>query len=196
MPPLDGVPASFCIQYPMEMMFALVNGAPSEVRMASDQAFSFSPVGVSYSAVGCGVSPPASTDEDCAVEGAVVVGACVGVALACVGFGDPLWLGAGILAVAKPSGLALAWSSELPATDGTAASVAASRGLAELAVSGVGTAPTATAMPRPPGPRRYQRRLPARRGAVPGGGATREGGSTYPGHRASAPSQTPHRPAE
>src|ERR1700722_17190962 len=149
MAPLDGVPASFCIQYPMEMMFALVSGAPSEVRMASDQAFSFSPVGVSYSAVGCGVSPPASTDEDCAVEGAVGVGACVGVALECVGFGDALWLGAGILAVAKPSGLALAWSSELPATDGTAARVAASSGLAELAVSGVGPAPTATAMPRP-----------------------------------------------
>ncbi len=68
-----------------------------------------------------------------------VLGACVGVAvLRGVGFGDALWVGAGIFAVAKPSGLALAWSSELPTADGAAARVAASSGLAELAVSGVG----------------------------------------------------------
>jgi hypothetical protein len=66
-----------------------------------------------------------------------------------VDFGDALWLGAGILAVAKPSGLALAWSSELVTDAGTAARVAASSGFAELAVSGDGTAPTATATPRP-----------------------------------------------
>jgi len=35
------------------MMFALVSGAPSAVRMASDQAFWFSPFGVSFCAVGC-----------------------------------------------------------------------------------------------------------------------------------------------
>src|ERR1700722_14185350 len=98
-------------------MFALVNGAPRALRIASDQAFSFSPVGVWFSAVACGVSPPESTDWLDVVEGAVV-GACVGVAVLCVGFGDALWLGAGIFAVAKPSGVALAWSSGLPATGG------------------------------------------------------------------------------
>jgi hypothetical protein len=66
-----------------------------------------------------------------------------------VGFADALCVaGAGIFAVAKPSGLALAWRSELPTADGTAI-VAASRGLAELAVSGVGTTPKATATPSP-----------------------------------------------
>src|ERR1700730_118240 len=146
--PLGGLPASFCIQYPIDTMFALVNGAPSALRIASDQAFSFSPVGVWFSAVACRVSPPESTDWLDVVEGAVV-GVCVGVAVLCVGFCDALWLGDGIFAVAKPSGLALAWSSELPTAEGTAARVAASRGLAELAVSGVGTTPTATATPRP-----------------------------------------------
>src|ERR1700730_8364169 len=130
-------------------MFALVNWAPSALRMASDQAFWFSPVGVWFSAVACGVSPPESTDWLDVAEGAVV-GVCAGVAVLWgVGFADALWLGAGIFAVAKPSGLALAWSSELPAADGAAARVAASRGFAELAVSGVGTTPTATATPRP-----------------------------------------------
>jgi hypothetical protein len=38
-------------------MFALVSGSPSAVRMASDQASSLLPVGVWFSAVGCGVSP-------------------------------------------------------------------------------------------------------------------------------------------
>jgi len=168
-------------------MFALVNGAPRALRIASDQAFSFSPVGVSFSAVACTVSPPESTDWLDAV-----VGACVGVAvLRGVGFGDALWLGAGIFAVAKPSGLALAWSSELPTAEGTAARVAASRGLAELAVSGVGTTPTATATRGPPAPRRRRHLQPGRRGAASAGDARRAGDSTYPGHRASAPSQTP-----
>src|SRR5580704_3897018 len=129
----------------MEMMFSLVSGAPRALRMASDQAFWFSPVGVWYSAVACGVSP-LDWLVDAAVDGAVVAGARVGVAvLDGVGFADALCVaGAGIFAVAKPSGLALAWRSELPAADGTAI-VAASRGFAELAVSGVGTTPKATA---------------------------------------------------
>src|ERR1700730_15425050 len=104
--PLGGLPASFCIQYPIDTMFALVNGAPRALRIASDQAFSFSPVGVWFSAVACRVSPPESTAWPGVVEGPVV-GACVAVLLG-VGFGDALWLGAGIFAVAKPSGLALA----------------------------------------------------------------------------------------
>jgi hypothetical protein len=147
MPPLAGVPASFCIQKPIDTMFALVSGAPSAFRMASDHAFWFSPLGVSYSAVACGVSPPESTDE---VEGDVAGAVAVGVGVAVLdGSGFGLWLGAGILAVLKPSGLALAWSSEFLTDEGTAARVAASSGLAVLEVSDVGTAPTATATPRP-----------------------------------------------
>jgi hypothetical protein len=121
--------------------------------MACDQASWFWPVGVWYSAVAVGVSPELDWD------GGWLDGAMVGASVGCVtvfdgvGFGDGLWLGslaAGIFAVAKPSGLALACSSELlTADDGTAASVAASSGAAELEVSGDGTAPTATATPRP-----------------------------------------------
>src|SRR5487761_482335 len=138
-------------------MFALVSGAPSAFRMASDHAFWFSPLGVSYSAVACGVSPPESTDEG---EGDVVVGAVVaGVGVAVLGFGDALWVGAGIFAVLKPSGLALAWSSELR-TDGTAARVAASSGL--------------------PGPR-HPPHPPPGRGGTSADDAMDGADSTYPG---------------
>jgi hypothetical protein len=75
------------------------------------------------------------------VGGGVVAG-CVGVAVL-EGLGLCV---AGILAVAKPSGLALAWSSELLAVDGTAARVAASGTFGVFELSGDGTAPTA----RPP----------------------------------------------
>src|SRR5580692_3879294 len=132
-------------------MFALVSGAPSEVRMASDQAFSLSPFGVSYSAVGCGVSPPESVEGWLAwVVGCWVAGCCVGVA-ALDGVCDGLGLCgaglAGIFAVAKPSGLALACSSELAADTGAGARVAASGTFGAPEDSGDGTAPTATATP-------------------------------------------------
>jgi hypothetical protein len=56
---------------------------------------------------------------------------------------------AGIFAVAKPSGLALAWSGAWLTDDGTAARVAASGTFGVFELSGDGTAPTATATPRP-----------------------------------------------
>jgi hypothetical protein len=56
---------------------------------------------------------------------------------------------AGIFAVAKPSGLALAWSGAWLTVDGTAASFAASGTVGVFELSGDGTAPTATATPRP-----------------------------------------------
>src|SRR5690348_15344684 len=104
------------------MMFALVSGAPSAVRMASDQAFWFSPFGVSFCAVGCGVSPPESVGGwlVCVMAGWVVA-CCVGVAVldgVCLGVGLCV---AGIFAVAKPSGLALACSGAWLTVDGTAA---------------------------------------------------------------------------
>src|ERR1700739_3131026 len=102
-------------------MLALVSGSPRAVRMASDQASWFWPLGVWYSAVACGVSPALCVAGwlDGAMVGASVAG-CVGVTLALavldgVGFGDDVWLGSmpgGIFAVAKPNGLALAWSTE------------------------------------------------------------------------------------
>src|SRR5262249_11787555 len=113
--PYGAVPASFCIQYPMDTMLALVSGSPRAVRMASDHAFWFCPVGVWYSAVGCGVSvePDVGGREDGAVVGACVgvLGACAGVlarvmlgvasAVAecrCVGVGDDLGVRAARLA--------------------------------------------------------------------------------------------------
>src|ERR1700753_1392570 len=51
------------------MALALVMGSPRPFRIASDQASSFDPLGVSYSAVACGTRPD---------EGAEVAGAGVG----------------------------------------------------------------------------------------------------------------------
>src|ERR1700759_965336 len=51
------------------MTLALVMGSPRPFRIASDQASSFDPLGVSYSAVACGTRPDA---------GAEVAGAGVG----------------------------------------------------------------------------------------------------------------------
>src|ERR1700761_9292744 len=65
--PLGGLPASFCIQYPIETMLPLVSGPPRAFRMASDQASWFCPVGVSSPAVAGGVTEPeADEDEDVA----------------------------------------------------------------------------------------------------------------------------------
>ena len=50
-------------------MFASVSGAPSLVRIASDQASSFAPLGVWYSAVAVGVRA-ALRDDDADAEGA------------------------------------------------------------------------------------------------------------------------------
>src|SRR6185437_10907572 len=126
-------------------MFALVSGAPRWVRIASDQAFWFSPFGVSFCAVGCGVSPPASVCGALEWVACDVVGACVGVAVfdgVCVGLGLVVW-SAGIFAVAKPpSWLALACSGAWLSECGTAARVAASGSLGVLEPSGDGTAPT------------------------------------------------------
>ena len=120
--------------------------------MASDQAFSFSPVGVWFSAVGCGVSPPESVEGGWLVmAGGWVAGCCVGVAVwdgVCDGLGLRGAGLAGIFAMAKPSGLALAWSGAWLTEDGAAAMVAASGTLGVLELSGDGTAPTATAIPR------------------------------------------------
>src|ERR1700761_3768573 len=67
------------------MTLALVTGAPRPFRMASDQASSFDPLGVWYSAVACGVS----ADDDGAGSVADGVGEAVGVGgtRLAVGFG-------------------------------------------------------------------------------------------------------------
>src|ERR1700761_9680585 len=117
-------------------MFALVSGSPRAVRMASDQASWFRPRGVWYSAVARGVSPLLCMSDwvDSVMVGAWALGSMPG----------------GIFAVAKPDGLALAWSSQsLAVDDGTLARVAASSGAPEPGVSGDGTAPIANATPRP-----------------------------------------------
>ena len=51
-------------------MFALVSGSPKALRMASDQASSFAPRGVWYSAVGVGTRTGLA--EACGLDGAVV----------------------------------------------------------------------------------------------------------------------------
>src|SRR5271170_2487382 len=88
-------------------MLALVSGSPSAVRMASDQASWFWPVGVWYSAVACGVSEPepeleaGADDADDAVLTGVATGreVAVGVTAAMAG------------AVGVAVGLALAWAA-------------------------------------------------------------------------------------
>jgi hypothetical protein len=72
------------------------------LRIASDQAFWFSPEGVSYSCVACGVRPPpAAAVEWVAVGVAVVcVGVGVGVVVVLDGVGFGLWVGVGIFASA------------------------------------------------------------------------------------------------
>ena len=63
----------------MDTMLALVSGSPRAVRIASDQAFWFCPVGVSFCAVGCGVSvdPEAGWDADAWVLACVMLGVAV-----------------------------------------------------------------------------------------------------------------------
>src|ERR1700727_744438 len=90
----------------MDTMLALVSGSPRAVRMASDQASWFWPVGVWYSAVGCGVSvePDVGRGDAGAVLGiaaGVLAGVMLGVGLAvaeCLGDGDAVGVRAARLA--------------------------------------------------------------------------------------------------
>jgi hypothetical protein len=61
----------------MDMMLALVSGSPRAVRMASDQARWFVPVGVWFSFVGWGACP--EPDVDAGLDAGVEAGADAGV---------------------------------------------------------------------------------------------------------------------
>jgi hypothetical protein len=92
----------------MEMMLAEVSGSPSWVRMASDQASWFVPVGVSFSAVAVGVRPALDSGDVAEAVGvalavavglAVIVGLVVGLVVA---------MGVAVAGVAVAVGLAVA----------------------------------------------------------------------------------------
>src|ERR1700722_14190016 len=88
----------------MDTMFALVSGSPRAVRMASDQASWFCPVGVWSCTVGCGVSP--ELDAAAELELGAGLGADGGVAVG-VELGVTCGLDGIVLGVVATLGLAV-----------------------------------------------------------------------------------------
>src|SRR5580692_4066785 len=136
-------------------MFALVNGAPKPLRIASDQASSLRPLGVWYSAVAMGVSSGLGEGrglgEGCGL-GATALGV-VGVAVLAAGraFGRCEADGDAEARDREGAGSDEAAGAELGVSRMTLAdgAIRGSGALVVLAVSGVGTAPRPTEIARP-----------------------------------------------
>src|ERR1700761_1459322 len=98
------------------MTLALVMGSPRPLRMASDQASSFDPLGVSYSAVACGTRLDDGADADGVGEAGGGVDAWVrrGAGGAVVGRAWAI-MGGRIITASAPSGLPWLWAGAVVA---------------------------------------------------------------------------------